>query len=357
MGTRRSFITGMLAAGLAPKPGWADADNPAFLSAGMRRDGSYVLCGLRDDGAMAFELPLPARGHAAAAHPFRPEAVVFARRPGTYAVVLDCSNGQRMAQIEAPKGRHFYGHGAFSHDGDLLLTTENDFKNARGVVGMWDVRRGYERISEFWSGGIGPHDIKLIPGSATLVVANGGIETHPDTGRTKLNLPTMRSNLTYVDFDGGISNQIELGREHQRSSIRHLAISERGTVVFGMQWQGDLALDLSLLGLHDLQTDGLDFAKEASIRRLHGYVGSVATTPDGEEFWATSPRAGLVQRFRRATFVAEDEINDVCGVAASAIGRVLTSGTGLVQPAIHPKVLHSIAWDNHLIAIQQYLSS
>lgn len=79
MPNRRSFIAGMLAAGLAPKPTWADAGSPAFLSAGLKPDGTFVLCGMNTEGQITFELPMLARGHAAAAHPTLAEAVAFAR--------------------------------------------------------------------------------------------------------------------------------------------------------------------------------------------------------------------------------------------------------------------------------------
>ena len=83
MTTRRQFLAGVLASGLAPAPTWADAGRPRFLTAAKTPSGAYVLVGLRADLTEAFRLPLPTRGHAAAAHPKRPEAVAFARRPGT----------------------------------------------------------------------------------------------------------------------------------------------------------------------------------------------------------------------------------------------------------------------------------
>jgi hypothetical protein len=67
---------------------------------------------------LVFQIPLPGRGHAAAIHPQKPQAVAFARRPGTFAVVTNCVTGQPSARLSAPAGRHFYGHGAFSRDGD-----------------------------------------------------------------------------------------------------------------------------------------------------------------------------------------------------------------------------------------------
>ena len=351
MATRRSVITGLLAAGLVPRPTWADAGSPNYLSAGMKPNGKHVLCGLASDGSITFELPLPARGHAAAAHPTAPEAVAFARRPGTFAIVLDCWNGTSKAKIAAPKGRHFYGHGAFSLDGELLFTTENDYEAARGVVGIWDARGKYERLGEFWSGGTGPHDIKLMPDGETLVVANGGIETHPETGRAKLNLPTMRSNLSYLSMEGVIKAQLELEPEHQRNSIRHLAVSDRGDVAFAMQWQGDLTDDLALLGTHSRHSQRLHLLAEASVRDMRGYLGSVAINSSNKQIATTSPRSGVLQIFGVNGLRESSNLDDVCGVAASRGGFMVTTGKGAVEGPESGEINHNIAWDNHLIAI------
>lgn len=107
MKDRRSFLAGMLAAGVAPVTTWADVDSPAFLSAGLTRQGDFLRCGLGRNWRITFSLPLPARGHAAATHPLRAEAVAVARRAGTYAIVLDCVTGQARAQLSAPVGDHF----------------------------------------------------------------------------------------------------------------------------------------------------------------------------------------------------------------------------------------------------------
>lgn len=351
MANRRSFIAGLLATGLVPKPTWADAGSPVYLSAGMKPDGRYVLCGLASDGRVTFELPLPARGHAAAAHPTAPEAVAFARRPGIYAVVLDCSRGSAKVQLTAPVGRHFYGHGTFSPGGDLLFTTENGYDNGRGVVGVWDALNGYRRLGEFWSGGTGPHDIKLMPDGKTLAVANGGIETHPETGRTKLNLHTMRSNLSYLSFEGEIESQIELEAEHQRNSIRHLAVSERGDVAFAMQWQGDLTDDQALLGVHNRRRQHLNLLKEASVREMQGYLGSIAINNRGDLIATTSPRSGVVQVYGIEGLRRVSKLADVCGVAVRGKSFVVTTGTGIVHAPEIGDISHNIAWDNHLIAI------
>lgn len=353
---RRHFIAGLLVAGLVPKPTWADAGSPSFLSAAALADGTYVLCGIDANLNITFQRPLPARGHAAAAHPRKPEAVAFARRPGTFAVVIDCASGVHKATLQAPTGRHFYGHGAFSADGSLLYTTENDFEAGRGRIGVWDASSGYARVDEWDSGGVGPHDIKRLPHSDMLVVANGGIDTHPDSGRTKLNIPTMRPNLSYVE-DRAVVAVAALPPEMHKNSIRHLAVSQNGRVAFGMQWQGDGRVE-TLVGQHRMGEQVTLMQADADhLRAMQGYVGSIAYADDSETVIVTSPRGGTVQFYDAgsAELAVSHPMTDVCGVASRDGRVILTSGTGALASLGQGGTLASrsenVQWDNHLIGI------
>ena len=89
MATRRGFLAGLLATGALPRLGWAEVGHPAYLAAAKTADGGFALHGLSGRGVSLFHLALPSRGHAATAHPTRAEAVAFARRPGTFALVID----------------------------------------------------------------------------------------------------------------------------------------------------------------------------------------------------------------------------------------------------------------------------
>ncbi|MEL6588051.1 MAG: DUF1513 domain-containing protein, partial [Pseudomonadota bacterium] len=284
MANRRAMLGGLLSSALIPAVSWADAGSPSFLSAARHADGRYYLHGLSDRGDSLFHLALPVRGHAAAAHPTRPEAVAFARRPGTFAIVLDCATGSETARLTAPEGRHFYGHGAFTAAGDLLLTTENDYEAARGVIGLWETA-GYRRIGEVPSGGVGPHEI--VRTDAGFAVANGGIETHPEAGRTKLNLPTMQPNLTYLGPDGHIVDQVELPPDHRLNSIRHIAYAA-GRVAMGMQWQGQGGAP-ALVAYHERDAGTVVFAPGSDAGALKGYTGSVAISGDGTRIATTHP--------------------------------------------------------------------
>ena len=234
--SRRALLraaAGLGAASLMPPLGWAAAGSPAFLAAAGLPDGSFWLLGLTARGEEIFRLPLPDRGHAAAAHPERPEAVAFARRPGTFALVVDCAEGRVAARLDAPEGRHFYGHGAFSADGRTLFTTENAIAEEAGRVGLWDASDGYRRLGEVDSGGVGPHEILLMPGGARLAVANGGILTDPSSGRAMLNLATMAPNLSYLDAaTGAVVETLELPEALARNSIRHIAAAGRSAAAW-----------------------------------------------------------------------------------------------------------------------------
>lgn len=352
---RRQVLAGLLATGLAPVAGWADAGGPAWLSAARAPDGQDVLCGIRADLGLAFQIHMPTRGHAAAVHPSRAQAVAFARRPGTHALVIDCATGQVLTRLQSPPGRHFYGHGTFSRDGRWLFTTENDYEAAAGRIGVWDAMQGYRRVDEWDSGGTGPHDIQRVPGSDTLVVANGGIETHPDAGRAKLNLPVMRPNLSYVD-QGQVVEVADLPRAMHMASIRHLAVAG-DSVAFGLQWQGDGDAP-ALAGLHRRGAAmRLLTAPDAAQRQMQGYVGSIGMDAKGAQVAITSPRGGALQVYDAASgrMLHMTPASDICGLSVAPAGFLVSTGTGALahvsgEGGIAP-VQHDLHWDNHLIAV------
>lgn len=349
MATRRAVLGGLFAVA-APRVGWAEAGSPAFLAAGKVGD-DFVLHGLSAAGDSRFAIPLPGRGHAAAAHPLRTEAVAFARRPGTYALVIDCLRGTTLARLTPPDGRQFNGHGVFSADGTVLMTSEVEAEGSAGRIGLWETET-YARIGEWESGGIGPHDLKRLP-DGRLVVANGGIATDPQD-RSKLNIATMRPNLTVLSPAGAMLEKIELPEDLHQNSIRHLAlVGDR--VAFAMQWEGDPALPVAQLGLW---TDGgapmLCPPDDRDALAMKSYAGSVAS--DGKMIVVTSAPGGVVMVFDAAGRpLATHRRADISGVASGPEGLVATDGQGGIW-AVGPGGLqllaqHRVAWDNHLVAL------
>ena len=91
----------------------------------------------------------------------------------------------------------------------------------------------------------------LLADGRTMVIANGGIKTHPDSGADELNLPDMKPSLVYVDLaTGDLLEEQSLAAELHQLSIRHLALAAGDTVVFGCQYRGPEDDAPPLLGFH-----------------------------------------------------------------------------------------------------------
>ena len=190
---RRSFLLSLASsAAMLALPGSASAALDAECFAAARRDDrgnfSAALFTLNGD-VRAVELPQ--RGHDITLKPDGREWVAFARRPGRFGVAIPL-DARPPVWFAAKPDRHFFGHGVFSADGRLLYTTENDYKRVAGVIGVRDATASYKQIGEFPAHGLEPHDIALLADGRTMVIANGGIRTHPDRGDDELNIPDMQ---------------------------------------------------------------------------------------------------------------------------------------------------------------------
>lgn len=342
----------------------ADEENGVYFSANTLPDGTHRFSAFRKDGRVVMDVPVPARAHGCAVHMDGDTVVSFARRPGRFMVVASLRENRAVHTIESAPGRHFYGHGVFNAEGTLLYTAENAYdQEAAGIIGIYDATDGYRRIGEMNSGGIGPHDLRLMPDRRTLVVANGGIRTHPDMARVKLNLDTMTPSLTYLDAeDGRVLEQARQPEALHWNSMRHLAVTAAGTVLCVQQWQGTAEQTPPLVAVHDrgmpLQ---LLSAPESIQGRMRNYCGSVSVEGSGRVAAVSAPRGGLVTFWdveQRAYLDAVD-IPDGCGVAPAldGVGFVITSGAGGAwqwrQNARHalPAMPPDRRWDNHLTAL------
>jgi uncharacterized protein len=353
---RRSLLALLGAGVLFPPAAWA-ADRDLFL--GARLNGaSYEIAVVDGDGRDHYVLPIEGRGHSFALDPQRRRAVAFARQPGRFAVAFDIDGRAEPIAIAARADRHFFGHGIFTADGRLLLATENDYEAGRGVIGVYDTAGGYRRIGEFASDGIGPHEAVALPGSV-LCIANGGILTHPDYDRQKLNLATMAPNLAYLDMaTGDVLERVALPGELDRLSIRHLAIDASSHIWFGCQWEGDAGERPPLVGRHRRGRDIELFPGPAdTLASMRNYVGSVAVDGSGEILATSSPHGGLIVFWDTATgrMLGKRELADGCGIAPAGTGRLMaTSGRGAVEligPAFEQSLRNAPtnpAWDNHL---------
>lgn len=367
MTTRRGFLRILGAAGagsVVPSLSWADLGAPAYLAAARRPDGAFALFGVDGLGEDMFSVELPDRAHSTALHPRLAQAVVFARRPGTYAIVFDCATGRTLRQLDAAAGSVFCGHGAYAPDGKTLYTSEAEIDSGEGLIGIWDVAAGFRRLGAMSSGGMGPHEILMLP-DGMLAVANGALENGPNGRPDPIALQEMEPNLAYVDPGSReILQVVELSGPLRRNSIRHLSARPDGLLAFAMQWHGADTEAPALLGLHRRgeAAPKLVSADETAQFALKGYAGSVAFSGDGKLVAISSPIGGLVDVFDPETGAHAWRClrPDVCGLAASGPGFVANTGGGdwllLDQGGPDPRraVTAEVgrAWDNHMMALR-----
>lgn len=368
---RRHFLGGLIALGLAatfPATTYSAPRARGFLSTARDKlSGRFLMARVDADLDIVWETPLPARAHGIVVAPDKRMALVAARRPGRFMLAVDLATGDVLQRIDPATGRHFYGHAVFDRTGGMVYTTENAFDKGTGVIGVYDATDGFKRIGEFASGGIGPHQLLLMPNGRTLAVANGGIRTHPDRGREKLNLDTMRSSLTLIDADTGrIAEDFRLNGEDQRQlSLRHICVDGPRVVVVAQDQAAapraqELAFWVDSVGGSALRPLGTPDALSAD---FNGYCGAVAADPGTGTIAVTSPRGGIVALWHRTAngyaWLGEEKIADGCGVDAQPElgGCVVTSGQGTIRrydPAGHvtSERAHPFRqWDNHLTTL------
>ena len=336
-----------------------------FIGCRVDRNGRYLASVFDHRGRIHRDVPLPGRGHGFAADPATGMVVVFARRPGDWALVLDPATGRVSGRLAASAGRHFYGHGAFSPDGVFLYTSENRFEDGAGIIGVWEAARGWRRIGEWPSHGVGPHEIRRLGRSTMLAVANGGVRTHPDTGRSKLNLDTMASSLAIVDTsDGRLVRSTSLDAPLRLLSIRHLDADRGGRVAVAMQHQGARMDHVPLIAFERGGRLVPALAPGSDGLRMRGYAGSVSFDASGGYAAVTHPHEGVVGLWTttrpKAHLLAVAALDDVCGIAPGAGGGsfVATGANGRIAGIDARTGESSILarsdgshWDNHLLAL------
>jgi hypothetical protein len=364
---RRRFLTAVAIGGAWPvkalsQPEQRLSDARAHYLAARKHGDRYEAVIFDEHGRDLHVIPMPARGHSFAIDAKRGRAVVFGRQPGFFALAFDMEGKHEPVAIKAAPGRHFFGHGVFTPDGKTMVATENDYEAGRGVLGVYDASKGggFRRLGEYATAGVGPHEVVLMQDGRHVCVANGGILTHPDYGKLQLNAETMQSSLTYIDLrSGDVVEQVSLGPELQRLSLRHMVLDSAGRVWVGGQHTGAAADRPPLVGRHRRGSELQLFSGPAeTLRSMKNYVGSVAMDRTGTILATSSPVGGKVIYWDAGNgkCLGETDIFDGCGVApAPDSGFLISSGRGelartsvarnsVSRVALHPE----IAWDNHM---------
>lgn len=341
-----AFLSGLSPCGLAAMER-ADA---LYASAYRDEQGRFGIATLTERGDLVDRTLVPDRAHGLAYAPATDHLATFARRPGTYMMIVSRRGFSSPVLISSIEGRHFYGHGCFSPDGRRLFACENHFDEGRGVVGIYDATDGYRRLGEWSTDGIGPHDLSISDDGRFLIVANGGIETHPDFGRTKLNLDRMEPSLVLLDArDGGLIEKHRLPAELSRLSTRHVDTDGRGRIWFACQYEGARDDRPPLAGSF-APGEPIRFVSlpDAVTEAMGLYVGAIAVNRQEVLVGLASPKGGMTVTVDAATgkMVAQSRVRDAAGIAPAPNGFAVSSYEGRFRE----KRL-ALTFDQHIAAL------
>ena len=247
----------------------------------------YHLCVLDLD---AENIPLtaismPFFGHGIVPNPVNPELVSIFEKRGKGACEIDLKQGSVTRIIETEANREFYGHGAYSPDGELLYCTETIVEGKYdGVIAVRDART-HRYLGEFPSYGSSPHDCHLIDNGTTMVVANGG-------GPVDGSAP----NVSYIDVrTQKLIEKLEFDSPHINAG--HLDITSTGKLaVVSAQREGLPEKALGGISLKLGENAGLHTLRQPAQVIEHLYAESLSVCIDERSgtVGVTTPAGNLV---------------------------------------------------------------
>jgi uncharacterized protein len=312
---------------------------------------SFVLCLFDLDRGDSRTVDMTFFGHGLALHPLEPWRAVMFEKKGLGACEMDLRAGRVLRPLTTPKGRAFYGHGAYSRDGALLYATENELDTGDGLVSVRDAS-SLRELGRFPTYGKSPHDCRLIDEGQTLAITNGGGTIEEGA------LPSV----TFVDVR---SEKLEerLTFETPRINAGHLALSRgRDLVTISAPRDG---LPKTALGGVTIRLGSGPFSTmsepAAVIDRMVGESLSLCIDESTGVVGVTNPDGNVVTFWdlRERRFVKKLDLPAPRGIAQTLDGEhlVLSYGAGtltlldrrLLTPISDRRVASSTLSGSHIV--------
>jgi hypothetical protein len=210
---------------------------PNFQQIGLRTGRQYLISGHRsggeylDQNKQQFLAAFDLIERNSITVPVNTDIHSIVKRPGYAEELLTISKNMPKATffpsvtdltqqrlMHAGQGRIFSGHGAYSLDGSMLVTSETNAQMDIGILALRDPKT-LEVIEVIDSGGIFPHELKFLD-SYTVAVANGGSRSQIGANLAIIDLRTKKV------LDRHIPPQTGPG-------VRHFVVDDRGHLVMG----------------------------------------------------------------------------------------------------------------------------
>ena len=353
--SRRHLL--VMAAGAVFWPAARAARSDAtLLAAWQQRDEQRIgLLAVGDTSwSVQRSLVVPTRAHGLWAESGG-SVLAVARRPGDWLLRWQPRTGQTQWHWIG-EDRRFNGHVIASADGATLWTTETDLDTAQGRIGVRDAA-SLEKTGEWVTHGMDPHQLLALPQAVgdlpagTLMVANGGIPTLPETGRSKRELGRMDASLVALHPDSGaLLGQWRLAGPFL--SLRHLAFDPvSGTLGIALQAEHPQASDKAAAPVLAVW-DGRTLRAAEGQPPVAGYGGDICAWPGGG-FAVSCPRTHQLALYdARGVWQRALAHREACALA-SHHGRWWLGGAGSVlgtqgeaRPTSAPLQL-----DNHWVPV------
>lgn len=344
---RRTFLAAAVLSGMS-LPVAAGA-RQTLAATWERPDGRWRVGLLaRDQSVLRVvrQVEAPTRAHGLA-HIGGGRLLAVARRPGDWLLQWEPAAG-RERWTWAESDRCFTGHVVLDAAAGRVYTGETNLASGAGLIGVRDAR-SLEKVDEWPTHGRDPHQF-LLDGAGGLMVANGGIETRPESGRRKLALEAMDSSLVRLDTSSGrLDGQWRL--QDRRLSLRHLAWSgpsARRVLGIAMQAEHDEAAHREAAPVLAL-FDGRELQAAAASTGLAGYGGDIAA--QGRGFAVSAPRADSVALFGTAgRQLGRKRLAQACALVEAGGELLAAGGSGVaIAGSIQLRAPDAIRLDNHWI--------
>jgi uncharacterized protein len=164
-------------------------------------------------------IPIDFLAHGVIIDPKNYYRLILFEKIGPGACEVDLSSMTLRSKITTSKDKYFYGHGAFSNDGDTLYCTETYLDNKKGIIAIRDSQT-MQPLGEFPTYGDNPHECQMIDNGKVMVVTNAGSMGGNNT----------KPSVTYIDMD---NQQLveEVFLTNDKLNTGHIGLSKDGSLV------------------------------------------------------------------------------------------------------------------------------
>jgi len=325
-----------------------------WVSEGRHQAGRLLVQGSAVSIRETIDLPTRAHGLAVEADG---GVLVVARRPGDW--LLRWHPARAKAQwCWVDDDRRLNGHvlraPLNAADGvGTVWTTETDQADSMGLIGVRDAAT-LDKRAEWRTHGMDPHAMLVLPErvgdvpAGALLVANGGIPTQSETGRSHRDLTRMDPSLVALDArDGRLIGQWRL--PDPRLSIRHLAFDPVSRQVgIALQAEHDdhaVRRDAPLLAIWG--ADGLQAAPDTP--HGMGYGGDICSRTGGGFLVSASRAHAVLAVDAEGRVVQRIPLHNAVALASSDAGWLGAGSQALAVGSLQVSVSLPLRVDNHWV--------